>query len=145
MQKIQMLLTQKCIKNVTFLSKWIVGHIHIVWKLLKMSHLNIEFWNFPPIFVLLKVTYLATLFDSKIQVFQKLFWHFKWIFGHSKCKRSSLRSQCWMRLFLWFSNTVDFSLHEWIYFRQFSLLKIALFFYESSAKEKNEWIPKIVQ
>ena len=23
-----------------------------------------------------------------------------------KCKRSSLRSQCWMRLFLWFSNTV---------------------------------------
>ena len=30
------------------------------------------------------------------------FWHFV----HSKCKRSSLRSQCWMRLFLWFSNTV---------------------------------------
>ena len=28
-------------------------------------------------------------------------------FVHSKCKRSSLRSQCWMRLFLWFSNTVD--------------------------------------
>ena len=27
-------------------------------------------------------------------------------FVHSKCKRSSLRSQCWMRLFLWFSNTV---------------------------------------
>ena len=27
-------------------------------------------------------------------------------FGHSKCKRSSLRSQFWMRLFLWFSNTV---------------------------------------
>ena len=25
---------------------------------------------------------------------------------HSKCKRSSLRSQCWMRLFLRFSNTV---------------------------------------
>ena len=29
------------------------------------------------------------------------FWHFK------LCKRSLLRSQCWMRLFLWFSNTVD--------------------------------------
>ena len=27
-------------------------------------------------------------------------------FVYSKCKRSSLRSQCWMRLFLWFSNTV---------------------------------------
>ena len=24
------------------------------------------------------------------------------------CKRSSLRSQCWMRLFLWFSNTVHY-------------------------------------
>ena len=28
------------------------------------------------------------------------------IFVHSNCKRISLRSQCWMRLFLWFSNTV---------------------------------------
>ena len=27
---------------------------------------------------------------------------------HSKCKRSSLRSQCWMRLFLWISNTVEY-------------------------------------
>ena len=32
----------------------------------------------------------------------------KLTFVHSKCKRSSLRSQCWMRLFLWFSNTVIF-------------------------------------
>ena len=43
--------------------------------------------------------------------FQKLakmchLWHFWLTFVHSKCKRSSLRSQCWMRLFLWFSNTV---------------------------------------
>ena len=29
-------------------------------------------------------------------------------FCHSKCKRSSLRSQCWMRLFLLFSTTVQF-------------------------------------
>ena len=29
------------------------------------------------------------------------------LFVHAKCKRSSLRSQCWMRLFLWFSNTVS--------------------------------------
>ena len=35
------------------------------------------------------------------------FWHFWLTFVHSKCKRSSLRSQCWMRLFLWFSNTVQ--------------------------------------
>ena len=34
------------------------------------------------------------------------FWHFLLTFVHSKCKYSSLRSQCWMRLFLWFSNTV---------------------------------------
>ena len=32
------------------------------------------------------------------------FWHFWLTFVHSKCKRSS---QCWMRLFLWFSNTVS--------------------------------------
>ena len=43
--------------------------------------------------------------------FQKLakmdnFWLFELTFVHSICKRSSLRSQCWMRLFLWFSNTV---------------------------------------
>ena len=33
-------------------------------------------------------------------------WHFLLTFLHSKCRHSSLRSQCWMRLFLWFSNTV---------------------------------------
>ena len=35
-----------------------------------------------------------------------IFWHFWWTFVHSKCKLSSLRSQYWMRLFLWFSNIV---------------------------------------
>ena len=44
---------------------------------------------------------------SQASGFQKLtkiddLWHLL----HSKCKCSSLRSQCWMRLFLWFSNTV---------------------------------------
>ena len=29
-----------------------------------------EFWYFPPIFVLLKLTCLVTLFDSKFQVFK---------------------------------------------------------------------------
>ena len=33
-------------------------------------------------------------------------WHFWLTFVYSKCKRSSLRSQCWMRHFLWFLNTV---------------------------------------
>ena len=33
-------------------------------------------------------------------------WHFYYTFVHSKCKQSSLRLQYWMRLFLWFSNTV---------------------------------------
>ena len=30
-----------------------------------------EFWDFPPIFVLLKLTCLVTLFDRKLQVFKK--------------------------------------------------------------------------
>ena len=73
----------------------------------------LEFWHFPPIFVLLKLTCLVTLFDRKLQVFKNspkwtIFCHFPLTFVHSKRKRSSLRSQCWMRLFLWFSNTVFF-------------------------------------
>ena len=39
-------------------------------------------------------------------------------FIHSKCKRSSLRSQCWMRLFLRFSNTVR--LLHYLSFKSFS-------------------------
>ena len=38
---------------------------HCVWKSTKMSHLH-----FPPIFVLLKLTCLVTLFDRKLQVFK---------------------------------------------------------------------------
>ena len=41
---------------------------HIVCKLLKMSHLG--FWHFPPIFVLFKLTYLVTLFYSKLHIFK---------------------------------------------------------------------------
>ena len=55
--------------------------VHSVWKSLKMSHFNF----------------------SLILAFSIIFCP---INVHSKCKRSSLRSQCWMRLFLWFSNTV---------------------------------------
>ena len=60
-----------------------------------------SFWHFPPIFLPLKLTCLVTLFDRKLQVFKNL--------PFTKCKRSSLRSQSWMRLFLWFSNTVTVS------------------------------------
>ena len=71
-----------------------------------------EFWHFPPIFVLLKLTCLVTLFDRKLQVFKNspkwnIFGHFQLTFVHSKCKHNSLCSQRWMRLFLWFSNTVE--------------------------------------
>ena len=44
---------------------------------------------------------------SKCRILHQYFWYFWWIFVHSKFKLSSLRSQCRMRLFLWFSNTVD--------------------------------------
>ena len=85
---------------------------HNVWKLLqKVSFYK---WHFPTIFVLLKLTCLVTLFDRKLQVFKN---SPKWtIFGififflstqKWKCKCSSLHSRCWMRLFLWFSNTVQ--------------------------------------
>ena len=65
----------------------------------------IEFWYFPPIFVQLKLACLVTLFDLKLRVFKNspkltIFGIFWLSFVHSSyCKRSSLRSQCWMRLF----------------------------------------------
>ena len=94
-----------------------------------------EFWHFPSIFCLLKMTCLVKLFDRKLKFFQQFakmnhFWHFWLTFVHSKCKRSSLRSQCWMRLFLWFSNTVNvdsyqalFCLLCWSDARYFCLLR----------------------
>ena len=58
---------------------------------------------------------LVTLFDCKQQVvgFSKTrqidhFWHFWWTFVHSKYKGSSLRSQCWVRLFLRFLGNLNF-------------------------------------
>ena len=91
-----------------------VRMIHIVWKSPKMSHLSCSILAFSIIFCPNKMTCLVTLFDRKFQVFKKLvilaiFLHFQWTFVHSKCKRSSLRSQFWMRLFLWFSNTVNWN------------------------------------
>ena len=54
-----------------------------------------------PIFVILKVNCLVTLLDHQLQVIKIChFGHFSGTFVHSICKCSSLRSQCWMRLFL---------------------------------------------
>ena len=36
----------------------------------KTQNVAFEFWHFPPIFVLLKLTCLVTLFDRKLQVFK---------------------------------------------------------------------------
>ena len=85
--------------------------MHSVWKSLKMSHFNFQFWHFLPILVLLKLTCLVILFDFTFQVFKMHhFLAFSINFWLLKCKRSSLRSQYWMRHFLWFSNTVQM---EW--------------------------------
>ena len=93
-----------------------------------------EFWHFPPIFVLLKLTCLVTLFDRKLQFFKNSpNWLFL-AFLNSKCKRSSLRSQCWMRLFLWFSNTMRARMHSSILrlsiqIRSFFLFSVSSFLF----------------
>ena len=49
-------------------------------KIPRRSHLNFQFWHFPPIFVLFKGTFLVILFDHKLQFFKtrqiEHFWHF---------------------------------------------------------------------
>ena len=81
------------------------------------QNLALECWYFSSFFVRSKVTSLVTLFDRKFHVFKMN--HFWWTFVHSQCKRSSLRSQCWMRLILWFSNTVNFRIFFWGFQRTF--------------------------
>ena len=77
--------------------------VHKVWKLLKMS------------------LTLVILLDLNLQVFQNsskstIFSIFNELFVHSKCERSSLRLHCWMRLFLWFSNSVIWTLKSYCEF-----------------------------
>ena len=76
-----------------------------------MSHLNFWILALSTNFCSIKTDLSGNNVWPQASGFQKLaklghFWFFKLIFVHSKYKRSSLRSQCWMRLFLWFSNTV---------------------------------------
>ena len=57
-----------------------------------------QFWHFPPIFVLLKVTCLVTLFDLSFGPFLAFLTNFCRI-KMLNVQGSLLRSQCWMRLF----------------------------------------------
>ena len=81
------------------------GHIHVVWKLFKMSHLNFSMLAFSTSFYPIK----SDLSGNSIWP-QTFFWHFQSTFVHSKCKRSSLRSQWWMRLFYVILNHRDYIL-----------------------------------
>ena len=68
-----------------------------------MSHLNFWILAFSTKFCPIKIDLSGSTVCPQALVFQKL----KKMNFCPKCKRSSLRSQCWMRLFLWFSNTVQ--------------------------------------
>ena len=76
-----------------------------------MSHSNFLILAFSNNFCPIKTDLSGNTVWPQASGFQKLaktdqFLHFWLTFVHSKCKRSSLLSQCWMRLFLWISNTV---------------------------------------
>ena len=61
---------------------------------------------FPLIFVQLKLTCLVTLFDRKLHAFKNSpKWSILGIF-HELLSTQIVTAECWMRLFLWFSNTV---------------------------------------
>ena len=83
----------------SFQTLLLMMRIHIVWKLFKnvashFSYLGIfhQFLSGNTVWPLAKIDH---------------FLHFWLTFVHSKYRRSSLRSQCWMRVFLWFSNIVN--------------------------------------
>ena len=62
-----------CVTTFTIakLGRFFFTQDHNVWKLLKMSHLNLgNFGIFHQFFVLLKRTCLVTLFDRRLQVFK---------------------------------------------------------------------------
>ena len=87
--------------------------MHSVWKLLKMSYLNFRILAFSSNFCRFKTDMSGDRWNCLTASFRFSktrqngpFVAFLINFCPLKCKRSSLRSQCWMRLFLWFSNTV---------------------------------------
>ena len=92
--------------------------IQNVWKSPKISHLSFSILAFSTNICPIKIDLSGTTVWPQVSSLKKVvkidyFWLFWWTFVHSKCKRSSLRSQCWMRPFRWFSNTVI--ILTWIY------------------------------
>ena len=88
---------------------WILLHCFTLFE--NYSKCRIWILAFSTKFCPIKVDLSGNTVWPQASVFQNLakmdhFWHFQWTFVHSKCKRSSLRSQCWKRHYLWFSNTV---------------------------------------
>ena len=81
-----------------------------------MSHLTFSIMAFSTNFCLIKCDLSGNTVWLQISPKWTIFWHFYLIFGHLICKRSSLRSQCWMRLFQWFSNTVLFLYETNLYY-----------------------------
>ena len=72
-----------------------------------MSHLNFWILATSTNFCLIKTDLSGnTVWLQALEFKNSPKWTIFGIFVHSKCIRSSLRSQCPMRLFLWFSNTV---------------------------------------
>ena len=76
-----------------------------------MSHLIFSILAFSTNFCPIKIDLSGSTVWPLASRFPKLaklsnFGILNWTFAHSKCKRSLLRSQCWMRLFIWFLNTV---------------------------------------
>ena len=107
---------RKCRKTI-FVKSWVSEPNHIFWKLLKMSHLNFSILAFSTNFCPIKNDLSRS-------------------FGNSKCKPSSLRSQCWMRLFcdfqtLW--NTYDISMLLWGYKKEAARTRVELDFIISNA------------
>ena len=73
----------------------------------KCRILIFQLWHFPPIFVLLKLTCLVTVFERKLQVFKNspkwsIFGIFKELLSTQNVNVTRFATQCWMRLFLWF-------------------------------------------
>ena len=81
-----------------------------------MSHLIFWILPFSTYFVPIKSDLSGNTIWPQVSGLQKspkltIFGIFNELLSTQKCKRSSLRSQCWMRHFLWFSNTVYLILH----------------------------------
>ena len=103
-----------------------------------MSHLNCQFWHFPTTFVIIKVDLSGNTVWPQAWGFRKLAKLTNFGNGRQKYLKIFLSSQhiCWMRLFLWFSNTVP-----WLHFYFYAISSI---FALKMAKTDGKISPKIV-